>query len=166
METVPPIVTRGVLLDIAGYKGLERLEKGYVITLADVHGTLRKQRLNIERGDAVLIHTGWGGLYGSDPETFLSGEPGPGLEVVRWFHERRIAITGADTWSYGPVPGEDPERPFLVPQTMYVQWGLFGLENLATEELAKRRVYRFLFVLTHAKTRGSTAAVVAPAAIY
>jgi hypothetical protein len=49
---------------------------------------------------------------------------------------------------------------------MYVKMGLFGLENLATEELARKQVYEFLFVLTHAKTRGSTAAVVAPAALY
>jgi hypothetical protein len=64
------------------------------------------------------------------------------------------------------VPGEDPQRPFLVPQTMYVQMGLFGLENLATEELVQRKVYEFLFVLTHARTRGSTASVIAPAAVY
>lgn len=166
METVPPIITRGVLLDVAGYKGVERLEKGYVITLADVKGALAKQKLSIRRGDAVLFYTGWGGLWGKDNEQFLSGEPGPGLEVVRWLYEQRIAITGADTWSYGPVPGEDPQRPFLVPQTMYVKMGLFGLENLATEELASRRVYEFMFVLTHHKTRGSTAAVIAPAAIF
>ena len=64
------------------------------------------------------------------------------------------------------MPGEDPERPFLVPQTMYVQYGLFGLENLATEELAARQVYEFLFVVTHGRTRGSTAAFVSPAAIF
>jgi hypothetical protein len=64
------------------------------------------------------------------------------------------------------VPGEDPERPFLVPQTMYVKLGMFALENVATEELARRGVHEFLFVLTHAKTRGSTAAVVSPAAVY
>lgn len=166
METVPPIVTRGVLLDIAAYKGVARLDPGYVITPDDVQGALAREGLEIGQGDAVLFHTGWGGLWNSDNERFLAGEPGPGLATVRWLYERRIAITGADTWSYGPVPGEDPERPFLVPQTMYVQLGLFGLENLATEELAGRRVYEFLFVVTHARTRGSTAAFVAPAAIF
>ncbi len=166
METVPPIVTRGVLLDVAAYKGVARLAKAYVITLADVKGTLAKQGLSVRRGDAVLFHTGWGGLWGKDNEQFLSGEPGPGMEVVRWLYEQRVAITGADTWSYGPVPGEDAERPFLVPQTMYVKMGLFGLENLATEELASKRVYEFMFALTHHKTRGSTAAVIAPAAVF
>ncbi|MFO1207224.1 MAG: cyclase family protein [Burkholderiales bacterium] len=166
METVPPVVTRGVLLDIARWKGVPRLDKGYVITVADVEGALAAQRTQIHAGDAVLFHTGWGELYGRDNERFLSGEPGPGLDVVHWLHAKRVAVTGADTWSFGPVPGEDPARPFLVPQTMYVKLGLFGLENLKTEELAEKRVYEFLFVLTHAKTRGSTAAVVAPAAVY
>lgn len=166
METVPPIITRGVLLDMAAYKGVERLAKGYVISLTDVQGALKKQGLSLRPGDAVLFHTGWGGLWGKDNTEFLSGEPGPGLEVVNWLYTQRIALTGADTWSYGPVPGEDPERPFLVPQTLYVKMGLFGLENLATEELARRGVHEFLFTVTHAKTRGSTAAVIAPAAVY
>lgn len=165
METVPPIVTRGVLVDMAAYKGVERLPRGYVISRADVEGALARQGTTLQRGDAVLFYTGWGGLW-DKPAEFLDGQPGPGIEVVRWLHDLRIALTGADTWSYGPVPGEDPQRPFLVPQTMYVKFGLFGLENLATEELARRRVYEFLFTLTHAKTRGSTAAVIAPAAIY
>lgn len=166
METVPPIVTRGVLVDVAAHRGVARLPKGYVITVADVEGALARQNVTVGAGDAVLFHTGWGALYGRDNAEFLSGEPGPGMAVVDWLYARRVAITGADTWSYGPVPGEDPERPFLVPQTMYVKLGLFGLENLATEELARRRVYEFLFVVTHAKTRGSTAAVVSPAAVY
>lgn len=166
METVPPIVTRGVLIDVAAARGVPRLNIGYVITLADVQEALTRQGIEVKPGDAVLFHTGWGGLWGKDNTEFLSGEPGPGMEVVNWLYEQRVAITGADTWSFGPVPGEDKERPFLIPQTLYVKMGLFGLENLATEELARRNVYEFLFVLTHAKTRGSTAAVIAPAAVY
>ena len=166
IETIPPIVTRGILVDVATYKKVARLQQGYVITVADLKGALEQQKIDLRRGDAVLIHTGWGSLYGKDNEQFLAGEPGCGLEAVQWLYSQHIAITGADTWSYGPVPGEDSERPFLVPQIMYVQMGLFGLENLATEELAKLKMYEFLFVLTHGKTRGSTAAVVAPVAIY
>jgi kynurenine formamidase len=155
-----------VLLDIAALKGVERLEPGYVISVADVEAAMQRERVTIRAGDAVLFHTGWGGLWGRDNATFLSGEPGPGIAVVEWLYTRRVAITGADTWSYGPVPGEDPERPFLVPQTMYVKMGLFGLENLSTEELSHRKVYEFLFTVTHGKTRGSTAAIIAPAAVY
>jgi hypothetical protein len=74
-------------------------------------------------------------------------------------------LTGADTWSYGAVPSEDPERPFLVPQTLNVKHGLFIMENLATEVIAQADVHEFLFCLTHHKTRGSTGAVIAPAAV-
>ncbi len=166
METIPPIVTRGVLLDIAAYKHRARLDAGYVITKADLQGAAKLQGITLRPGDAVLLHTGWGALWGDDPKRFLSGEPGAGMEAVEYLYATHIALTGADTWSYGPVPGEDSERPFLVPQTMYVKWGLVGLENLATETLAAAKVYEFMFVLTHAKTRGSTAAVIAPAAVY
>ncbi|MGH8548867.1 MAG: cyclase family protein [Methylococcales bacterium] len=166
MESVPPIVTRGVLLDIAAYKTMQRLTQGYVITLEDVQGAMKREGIDIKAGDAVLFHTGWGGLWGTDNEQFLAGEPGPGMATVKWLYERRVAVTGADTWSYGPVPGEDLERPFVIPQTMYVKLGFFALENLATEELATRKVYKFLFAVTHARTRGSTASVVAPAAIF
>jgi kynurenine formamidase len=166
METVPPIVTRGVLVDIAGYKGVERLGKGTVISVADVEGALAKQGVAISAGSVVLLHTGWGGLWDKENAEFLSGEPGPGLALTRWLNERRIAAIGTDTWSIGPVPGEDPDRPFVVPQTMYVKFGLFGFENLATEELARSGIYEFLFINTHGRTRGSTGAFVAPAALY
>jgi len=74
-------------------------------------------------------------------------------------------MTGADTWSYGAVPGEDPARPFVVPQALNVKHGVFIMENLATEALAADRVHTFMFVLTHHKTRGSTASGIAPTAI-
>jgi kynurenine formamidase len=165
-ETIPPILARGVLVDVPAAKGVDRLDAGYVISVADVEAALTRQRTPIGAGDVVIIHTGWGGLWGVDNARFLSGEPGPGMALVQWLYERKIAALGTDSWSIGPVPGEDPERPFLVPQTMYVKMGLFGFENLATEELARRGIHEFLFVNTHGRTRGSTAAFVAPAAVF
>jgi kynurenine formamidase len=165
IETVPPIVTRGVLADIAHYRGVERLEAGEVITVADLEGALHAQDVTIEPGDVLLLHTGWGALWDEYPAQYTAGEPGIGMAVAEWLIEHRIAMTGADTWSYGAVPGEDPERPFVVPQTLNVKHGVFIMENLATEALAADRVYAFMFVLTHHKTRGSTASGIAPAAI-
>jgi kynurenine formamidase len=166
IETVPPIVTRGILVDLPRSKGVERLARGEVITVADVEAALAKQAGAITPGSVVLLHTGWGGLWGKDDATFLSGEPGPGLALIEWLEARHVAAVGTDTWSIGPVPSENPARPFEVPQTMYVKYGLFGFENLATEELARLGVSEFLFVNTHGRTRGSTAAFVAPAAVY
>lgn len=164
IERVPPVVTRGILLDMARRRGAP-MERGEVITLDDVQAALRGEGVAVERGDVVLFHTGWGALWESDPARFTSGEPGIGMAVARWLVEQRVAMTGADTWSFGAVPGEDPERPFLVPQTLNVKHGLFIMENLVTEALARAGVYEFMFVLTHHKTRGSTAAVIAPAAV-
>lgn len=166
IESVPPIVGRGVVVDLAGLNGVERLGKGTVIGVADVERALARQGIKIAEGDIVLLHTGWGSLWGNDNALFLSGEPGPGLALIEWLHARRIAALGTDSWSIGPVPGEDPARPFVVPQTMYVKMGLFGFENLATERLVERGISEFLFVNTHGRTRGSTAAVVAPVAVY
>jgi kynurenine formamidase len=166
IETVPPVITRGILVDIARYRGMERLDAGDVIGVEDVEGALRAQGISSAGpGDIVLFHTGWGSLWDGDHDLFSSGEPGAGMAVAEWLVDHHVAVTGADTWSFGPIPAEDPDRPFLVPQTLNVKHGLFIMENVATEGLAEARVYEFMFVLTHHKTRGSTAAVIAPAAV-
>jgi kynurenine formamidase len=165
IETVPPIVTRGVLADIARYRGVNRMQAGEVIEVADLEGALHEQDVAVEPGDVLLFHTGWGALWDEDPVRYTSGEPGVGMAVAEWLVEHRVALTGADTWSFGAVPGEDPERPFVVPQTLNVKHGLFIVENLDTSALAAAQVYEFLFVLTHHKTRGSTASGIAPAAL-
>ena len=165
IETVPPVIARGVMVDVARHRGIAKLEAGDVITVDDVEGALRVQETTVGSGDVVLFHTGWGALWDVDPGRFTAGEPGAGMAVAEWLVDRRVAMTGADTWSFGAVPGEDPNRPFLVPQTLNVVHGLFIMENLATEALAADRIYEFVFVLTHHKTRGSTAAIIAPAAV-
>jgi kynurenine formamidase len=165
IETVPPVVTRGILVDIARHRGIDRLDAGDVIGVDEVEGALQSRGVCVQPGDVVLFHTGWGSLWESNHDLFNSGEPGAGMAVAEWLVQHRVAMTGADTWSYGPVPAEDPACPFIVPQTLNVKHGLFIMENLATEVLAAAQVYQFMFVLTHHKTRGSTAAVIAPAAV-
>ena len=98
-------------------------------------------------------------------ERYLSGEPGPGCEVAHWLAERGVALTGCDTWSYGPVPPEDPERPFEVPQILNVRHGVFVVENLDTAALAADGVRAFALVLTHARLRGATGAWTSPIAL-
>ncbi len=165
IETVPQIVTRGILADIAGLYSVDRLQPGHVITVADVQSALARQRVTAGRGDALLFHTGWGDLWMKDNAMYLSGEPGPGMELAAWLVEQGIALTGCDTWSFGPVPPEDPLQPFVVPQTLNVKHGLLIVENLSTGELARDGVSEFMFVLTHAKLRGATGAWASPVAI-
>ncbi len=153
-ETIPQIVTRGFLVDVSGLG----LGPGDVIGIEHLDG------LEPEPGDAVLFHTGWS-RHWDDPETFLSGEPGPGLELASWLAAHGVALTGCDTWSYGPVPPEDPSRPFEVPQTLNVRHGMFVVECLRTGELAADGVREFALILTHPKLRGASGAWTAPIAL-
>lgn len=105
----------------------------------------------------LLFHTGWGAHW-TDPDRYLAGEPGPGLELAHWIASRGVALTGCDTWSYGPVPAENPARPFEVSQTLNVRHGVFVVENLDTSALAAGQVREFAFILTHPKLRGATGA--------
>ena len=154
VETVPQIVTRGWLVDVSA----RDLGPGGVIGLDDLDG------IDPEPGDAVLFHTGWGAGW-DEPDRYLAGEPGPGVDVARWLVERGVALTGCDTWSYGPVPAEDPARPFEVPQMLNVRHGVFVVENLDTSALAADGVRRFALILTHPKLRGATGAWTSPIAL-
>jgi kynurenine formamidase len=165
IERLPQIVTRGVLVDVARLHGVDQLAPGTVITPSDVEDALASAGVEIEPGDAVLFHTGWGSSYGVANERYLSGEPGPGMALARWLVERRVAVAGCDTWSFGPVPAEDPDRPFEVPQWLNTRHGVVVIENLHLAELAARQVVEFLFVVSHPKLRGATGAWVAPLAI-
>ena len=151
-ETVPQILTRAWLVDVAP------LDRGDVVGLDAVAA------IDPEPGDAVLFHTGWGSRW-DDAAAYLSGEPGPGLALAEWLAEREVALTGCDTWSYGPVPAENPARPFEVPQTLNVKHGVFVVENLDLSALAADGVREFVLVLTFPKLRGATGAWTSPIAL-
>jgi kynurenine formamidase len=165
VETLPQVVTRGLLLDIAGLRGVARLDAGEVITPHDAEKALAAQGLQVEPGDGVLFHTGWGAQWGVDDQTYSAGEPGPGRALGDWLADHRVALTGCDTWSFGPVPPEDPDEPFVVPQILNAHHGVVVLENLRLSELAAAGASEFLLVVSHAKLRGATGAWVAPLAV-
>jgi len=71
-----------------------------------------------------------------------------------WLADHRVALTGCDTWSFGPYPPEDPAEPFVVPQTLNTHHGIVVAENLRLEELARDHLAEFLLVISHAKLRG------------
>jgi kynurenine formamidase len=165
IDTLPQVVTRGLLVDVAGARGTEHLGQGEVVTVADAETALAGAGLEVRPGDAVLFHTGWGGLWGTDNERYAAGEPGPGMALGEWLADHRVALTGCDTWSFGPYPPEDPDEPFVVPQTLNVRYGVVVTENLRLEEVAREGVHEFMLVIAHAKLRGATGAWVAPLAI-
>lgn len=164
IEKVGALFTRGVLLDVARYKGVERLDPTYVITVEDIEGTLETQGVEIREGDAVLFHTGWGQLWKVDNEAYGASEPGPGITALKWLAERNILMTGADNFATEAVPGENPSRPIEGHQWMLSR-GIYNLENLDLDALAADGVYEFAFIFAPLKLTGATGSPGNPIAV-
>lgn len=156
VENAGVFFTRGVLVDVASYKAVERLEIGYVITREDLEGALSAQSLSLRPGDAVFIRTGHGALWMRDNAKYNSGEPGIGLAAAKWLISRKIVLVGADNFGVEAVPGENEDRVWEVHQWLIARNGIYNLENLDLDGLAKDRVYEFAFVFAPLKLKGAT----------
>ncbi|HEY5941289.1 MAG TPA: cyclase family protein [Solirubrobacterales bacterium] len=167
IEQAAPWITRGVCLDLAGLLELGRLAPGFVVEPAHLEGACRRQEVAIEPGDAVLLHTGWGGLYRDDPQRYLESEPGPGWDAARWLTDRRASLVGADNWGFEAIPTEEGLRgqDFPVHQHLLAETGTFILENADTSALVERTQGEFLFIAAPAKVAGATAGPVNPLAV-
>jgi kynurenine formamidase len=165
IENVGPLVTRGVLVDVAAYKGVARLDGGYEITLADLRGTLERQRTEVRSGDVVILHTGWGSLWKVDNAAFGANAPGVGLEAAQYLVDREVVLVGADTWSMEVVPNPNPDLQFPVHQLLIPRNGIYIFENLLTQELARDRVYEFAFFFAPLRLKGATGSPANPLAI-
>ncbi|HEX7037709.1 MAG TPA: cyclase family protein [Pseudomonadales bacterium] len=163
---IPPIVTRGVLLDMAKHLGRDVLEPGTVFNRAEIEAAAKAQGVTIERGDVVLFHTGWLNVADSDSKRFMSGEPGLGLDGARHLAGLGVVAVGADSWAVEVIPHEDPEMLFPVHPELLAKNGVYILENMDTRGLAADGVYEFLFVLGQPRFVGSVQAIINPVAIH
>ncbi|OPX37707.1 MAG: hypothetical protein B1H11_05530, partial [Desulfobacteraceae bacterium 4484_190.1] len=165
MEKVPPIVTRGVLIDMVAYKGRNLGDKE-PITKADLQAFLKSHNLEIRDGDAVLINTGWMRLFRVDNKKFLTTEPGITIGAARWLRKKRIVGVGTDQWATEVFPNnDDPNLIFPVHQELLAKGGIHLFQCMVLDELAKDKVYEFLFIFTHPKITGTTQGIGQPIAI-
>ena len=167
VEKLRPIFTRGVLIDVAAYKG-EMMDAGQVITMDDVRATLRRQRMSeddIGRGDVVLFHTGWGSLWMVDNDRYNAGAPGIGIEVAEWLAEKEITLVGSDTWPVEVAPSEDPENAFPVHKHLITKNGILIHENLNLSELAEGKLYEFAYIFVRVPFKGGTGSPGSPIAV-
>lgn len=166
VHQVGTLMTRGVLIDVAALKGVEMLPDRYEITVDDLEQALERQQVALEPGDAVLIHTGWGRLWYTDPERFSAGGPGIGVAAAEWLVERDPMLLGADNVPVEVSPNPDPRVSLPVHQIMLVVHGIHLVERMKLGELAARGVSEFAFVVQPLKLEGATGSTVAPAAIH
>lgn len=161
IDQTPPIVRRGVLLDIPRLRGTERLDGADEISGADLAASAKAEGVAVRPGDAVLIRTGWtqhwpdAKLYQGHPA------PGPGLDAAGWLVSHDVGFAGTDT----PAFEKTPARGLAIHLALMVDARVQIIEMLDLEALARDRIHEFLFVALPLKIVGGTASPIRPIAI-
>jgi kynurenine formamidase len=141
------------------------LADAYEITVQDLQSALAAQKLTLSPGDAVIINTGWGQLWGTDNARYQRVSPGIGTAAAEWLAKQDPMLVGADNSAVEITPNPDPQLAGPVHQIMLVVNGIHLLENLRLDELAARRAYEFALIVEPLKIQGGTGSTVAPIAI-
>jgi kynurenine formamidase len=164
VENVGSLMTRGVLIDVAGLKGVDMLPNSYLITAEDLQQALATENQKIEPGDAVIIRTGWSKLMGKENQRYGSVPPGIGIAAGQWLIAQEPMMIAADNCCVEVRPSE-PGYSLPVHAMMLIQHGIYLIENLELEALAAAGAYEFAFIVQPLKIKGGTGSAVAPIAI-
>lgn len=167
VHNIPPLVARGVLIDMTKHFNMPFLPAGKYFTEKDVQAAAKAQKVEIREGDVVLFHTGWtDAKLAAEPKTWVSGEPGLSEEGASWLASKNVIAVGSDTWGLEPVPPQKEGRPFFAHVILLKENGIYILETMDTGPLAKAGVREFLFVLGQARIRGTVQMIINPVALY
>jgi kynurenine formamidase len=167
IETIPPIATKAIILDIAGYLGVDVMKEGTPINIAEIEGAMKRQGIkSIEKGDIVIFHTGWLTLLGNkDDKRYGSVEPGLGKEGALYLVDKGVAAVGADTWGVEAVPFEPGVGVFEIHQILLQQNGIFILETMNVAPLIADKAYEVFFTLGASRLTGAVQAIINPIAV-
>ena len=165
IEGVGAIMTRGVMIDVAALKGVPVLPDNYEITVQDLQQALARQNLTLSPGDAVIVHTGWGTLWGKDNTKFVTSCPGLGIAAAEWLARQDPMLIGSDNWPVEVAPNPDKQLSLPVHQLLLAVNGIHLLENLKLDEMAAKRVWEFALIVQPLKIQGGTGSTVAPVAV-
>ncbi|MGI9413321.1 MAG: cyclase family protein [Hyphomicrobiales bacterium] len=167
IHTVPPMVARGIMIDMAKHKGVEAMKAGDAISSDDIKAAAKAQGVEIREGDVVLFHTGWtDGMLEKDPKAWVSGEPGLNNEAAVYLASLNVMAVGADTWGVEAVPPPEGDKVFYGHVTLLKENGIYILETMNTGRLAKEGVSEFMFVLGQARLKGAVQMMINPVAMW
>jgi kynurenine formamidase len=167
VHDIPPLVGRGVVLDMAKHMGKEVLAAGDHFGEAEIKAAAEAQGVTIGKGDIVLFHTGWTeGMLKSDPKAWVSGEPGLNVGGSRYLASLDVMAVGADTWGVEPVPPAKGDGAFYGHVVLLQENGIYILETMDTGPLVRDGVTEFMFVLGQARIRGTVQMIINPIALY
>ncbi len=163
-HTLPPVATRGILLDMTKLTGTNPVADGTSFNRAEIDAALEAAGLTLDAGDVVLFHTGK--MAATKDDAALSPtSPGLGVEGAQYLADAGVVAVGADTWALEAIPFEDETRPFDVHLTLLAKNGVYILENMVTDELAADGVTEFFFTLGVPKLEGTVQAIINPVGI-
>jgi kynurenine formamidase len=163
-SSIPPLITRGVLVDAARHAGVDVLPAGHRITEVDLIAALASQRVKIEPGDAVLVHTGFMRVWQTKDASETYGA-GLSLDAARWLADAGVVAVGADNENVEAMPSGDPLNPTPVHVELLIERGVIIIETMYLEALAQDRLYEFLFVCNPPRIKGTSGGFVRPIAI-
>ena len=164
-ENIPPILARGVLIDVAAAKDRDMLPDGYRISRDDLRQALQKQGTRLQPGDVVLIRTGRMQHY-ADAQKYMHNPPGLGMSAARYLVEEQGAmIVGADNLSFEAFPSEVEGNYVPLHTYLLAEQGVPIIELVYLEELSRDGVYEFAFMASSLKLRGADAAPLRPIAL-
>ena len=166
-DKVPPMVARGVLIDMAKHFKVASMAPGQAITPADIDAAMKAQGVQIRQGDVVLFHTGYtDAKLKSDPKTWVSTQPGLTNAAAVHLAKMNPMAVGADTWGLEAVPPAPGDRLFYGHVTFLKEHGIYILETMNTGRLAKESVKEFMFVLGQARVKGTVQMIINPVAMW
>lgn len=167
IEKVPPLVGRGVIIDMAKHKGVETMAAGEAITPEDLEAASEAQGVTFRDGDIILVHTGWtDAKLESDPQAWVSGEPGLNNAAAVWLADKNPVAVGADTWGVEAVPPAEGDKIFYGHVTFLKENGIYILETMNTGPLVSQGVQEFMFVLGQARVKGAVQMIINPVALW
>ena len=164
-EKLPPIIARGVMIDVAAAKGLDQLADSYRVTRADLKQALARQKVALEKGDVVLIRTGRMRDY-ENAQVYMANPPGLSLDAAKFLVEEGGAmVVGADNLSFETFPSEVEGNYLPLHTYLLAMQGAPIMELVNLEGLARDKVYQFAFIGASLKLRGADAAPIRPMAL-
>lgn len=169
VDKIGSIVGRGVLVDVAGYLGVENLPREHVIGVEEFEGACKAQGVEIGLGDIVLVRTGWLHVFYRDPEEFKAGQPGIGVGVATWLLDRDISAIGSDNMGVEFMDGHHYECHELAPpvhKLLIRDNGIHMMELMNLNELAAAKAYEFLFIAAPLRITGGVGSPISPLAIF
>jgi kynurenine formamidase len=162
---IPPLIARGVLIDIAGARGVQALPAHEAIGAQEIAGALARQGVELRQGDVALVRTGY--LSGWPDSEFIAAHEQAGIdrEAALWLVEQGVVAVGADTEALEVLPSTVPGNPHPVHLALLNERGILIIEMVDCEELARDGVHEFCFVCLPLAIRGATGSMVRPVAL-